>query len=156
ATCRDYAPSCLAVSVRVTLADGRDRLLLFLDAEIAERLRDRLACLGMSFLLEERPVKVEHIPGGVRLIMKSGKVLNAESVLFAAGRRAAVDGLALDRAGLSVGSRGYIEVDENYRTAVQHIYAAGDVIGFPALAATSMEQGRMAICHAFSFQYKRR
>jgi len=152
----EYASIFMALGVQVTLADGRDRLLPFLDAEIAERLRDRLACLGMSFLLEERPVKVEHIPGGVRLIMKSGKVLNAESVLFAAGRRAAVDGLALDRAGLSVGSRGYIEVDENYRTAVQHIYAAGDVIGFPALASTSMEQGRMAICHAFSFQYKRR
>src|SRR6266568_1855882 len=148
----EYASIFMALGVQVTLVDGRDRLLPFLDAEIAERLRDRLACLGMSFLLEERPVKVEHIPGGVRLIMKSGKVLNTESALFAAGRRAAVDGLALDRVGLSVGSRGYIEVDENYRTAVPHIYAAGDVIGFPALASTSMEQGRMAICHAFSFQ----
>ncbi|OLE85725.1 MAG: hypothetical protein AUG07_03965 [Acidobacteria bacterium 13_1_20CM_2_60_10] len=152
----EYASIFMALGVQVTLVDGRDRLLPFLDAEIAERLRDRLACLGMSFLLEERPVKVEHIPGGVRLIMKSGKVLNTESALFAAGRRAAVDGLALDRAGLSVGSRGYIEVDEDYRTAVPHIYAAGDVIGFPALASTSMEQGRMAVCHAFSFQYKRR
>src|SRR5256886_6782874 len=72
----EYASIFMALGVQVTLVDGRDRLLPFLDAEIAERLRDRLACLGMSFLLEERPVKVEHIPGGVRLIMKSGKVLN--------------------------------------------------------------------------------
>jgi NAD(P) transhydrogenase len=88
--------------------------------------------------------------------MKSGKTLQAESVLFAAGRRAAVDGLSLEKAGLAVNDHGYISVDENYRTAVPHIYAAGDVIGFPALASTSMEQGRVAVCHAFDFKYKQR
>jgi NAD(P) transhydrogenase len=88
--------------------------------------------------------------------MKSGKTLDTEAALFAAGRRAAVDGLALEKAGLSLTDRGYIKVDENYRTAVPNIYAAGDVIGFPALASTSMEQGRVAICHAFGFKYKQR
>jgi NAD(P) transhydrogenase len=88
--------------------------------------------------------------------MKSGRTLQTESVLFAAGRCAAVDGLCLQRAGLAVNEHGYISVDENYRTTVPHIYAAGDVIGFPALASTSMEQGRVAVCHAFDFKYKQR
>jgi NAD(P) transhydrogenase len=88
--------------------------------------------------------------------MKSGKKLETEAALFAAGRRAAVDGLALEKAGLALNDRGYIPVDENYRTSVTSIYAAGDVIGFPALASTSMEQGRVAVCHAFGFQYKQR
>jgi len=88
--------------------------------------------------------------------MKSGKTLETEAALFAAGRRAAVDGLALDKAGLAITDKGYVGVDENYRTTVPHIYAAGDVIGFPALASTSMEQGRVAVCHAFGLKYKRR
>jgi NAD(P) transhydrogenase len=79
-----------------------------------------------------------------------------EAALFAAGRRAAVDGLTLEKAGLAINDKGYIAVDENYRTAVPHIYAAGDVIGFPALASTAMEQGRVAVCHAFGLKYKKR
>ena len=88
--------------------------------------------------------------------MKSGRVLETEAALFAAGRRAAVDGLELQNAGLSINDKGYIPVDENYRTRVENIYAAGDVIGFPALASTSMEQGRVAVCHAFGLKYKQR
>jgi NAD(P) transhydrogenase len=88
--------------------------------------------------------------------MKSGRVLETESALFAAGRRAAVDGLELQKAGLSINERGYIPVDEHYRTSLTNIYAAGDVIGFPALASTSMEQGRVAVCHAFGLKYKQR
>ena len=93
---------------------------------------------------------------GVRLRLQSGKTIEKETALFAAGRRGAVDGLALEKAGLALNDRGYIHVDDSYRTAVPHIYAAGDVIGFPALASTSMEQGRVAVCHAFGFAYKRR
>ena len=152
----EYASIFMALGVKVTLVDGRDRLLPFLDAEISDRLRDRLKELGMNFWFNERPVKVENSASGAKLTMKSGKVLETEAALFAAGRRAAVDGLALERAGLAVNDRGYIAVDENYRTAVPNIYAAGDVIGFPALASTSMEQGRVAVCHAFGFQYKQR
>jgi NAD(P) transhydrogenase len=152
----EYASIFVALGVQVTLVDGRDRLLPFLDAEISERLRVRLAALGMNFWFNERPVKVQSTASDVQLVMKSGKTLQAESVLFAAGRRAAVDGLSLEKVGLAVNQRGYITVDEHYRTAVPHIYAAGDVIGFPALASTSMEQGRVAVCHAFGFKYKQR
>ena len=152
----EYASIFVALGVKVTLVDGRDCLLPFLDSEISERLRIRLASLGMQFWFNERPVKVQTTAAGVELTMKSGKTLQSEAVLFAAGRRAAVDGLSLEKAGLSINERGYITVDENFRTAVPHIYAAGDVIGFPALASTSMEQGRVAICHAFGFKYKQR
>lgn len=152
----EYASIFMALGVDVTLVDGRDRLLPFLDAEISDRLRDRLSALGMKFLFNERPTKVENSSSGVRLAMKSGKLLETDAALFAAGRRAAVDGLALEKAGLAINDRGYIAVDENYRTSVPNIYAAGDVIGFPALASTSMEQGRVAVCHAFGFSYKQR
>ena len=152
----EYASIFVALGVSVTLVDGRDRLLPFLDEEVSEQLRVRLAALGMEFWFNERPVKVQTTGSGVDLVMKSGKTLQTESALFAAGRRAAVDGLALEKAGLAINDRGYIPVDDNYRTAVPHIYAAGDVIGFPALASTSMEQGRVAVCHAFGFKYKQR
>src|SRR5499427_6817712 len=152
----EYASIFMALGTHVTLVDGRDKLLPFLDTEISERLRHRLKELGMEFWFHERPVKVENSASGATLHMKSGKKLEAEAALFAAGRRAAVDGLALEKAGLALNDRGYIPVDENFRTAVPNIYAAGDVIGFPALASTSMEQGRVAVCHAFGFQYKQR
>ena len=152
----EYASIFMALGVNVTLVDGRDRLLPFLDAEISDRLRDRLKELGMNFWFNERPVKVENSAAGAKLTMKSGKVLETDAALFAAGRRAAVDGLALEKTGLALNDRGYIPVDDNYRTSVPNIYAAGDVIGFPALASTSMEQGRVAVCHAFGFKYKQR
>ncbi len=152
----EYGSIFMALGVKVTLVDGRDKLLPFLDSEISDRLRDRLKELGMEFWFNERPVKVENSASGATLHMKSGKKLETEAALFAAGRRAAVDGLALEKAGLALNDRGYIPVDENYRTSVTNIYAAGDVIGFPALASTSMEQGRVAVCHAFGFQYKQR
>ena len=152
----EYASIFMALGVDVTLVDGRDRLLPFLDGEISERLQDRFVGLGMHLWFNERPVKVDNHERGARLDMKSGKTLEVEAALFAAGRRAAVDGLGLEKAGLAVNDRGYLGVDDNYRTAVPHIYAAGDVIGFPALASTSMEQGRVAVCHAFGLQYKQR
>lgn len=152
----EYASIFMALGVEVTLVDGRDRLLPFLDNEISDRLRDRLAALGMRFLFNERPTRVENSASGARLTMKSGKVLQTDAALFAAGRRAAVDGLALGKAGLAINDRGYIPVNENFCTSVRNIYAAGDVIGFPALASTSMEQGRVGVCHAFGFKYKQR
>lgn len=152
----EYASIFRALGVDVTLVDGRDRLLPFLDEEIGNRLRDRFLEMGMHLWFNERPVKVENGAGGARLQMKSGKTLETEAVLFAAGRRACVEGLALEKAGLKINEKGYISVDENYRTSAAHIYAAGDVIGFPALASTSMEQGRVAVCHAFGLKYKQR
>jgi len=152
----EYASIFMALGVDVTLVDGRDQLLPFLDTEIANRLRDRFLSLGMHLWFNERPVKVENHDSGARLFMKSGRTLEVDAALFAAGRRAAVDGLALDKAGLALNDRGYLPVDQNYRTSAAHIYAAGDVIGFPALASTSMEQARVAVCHAFGLKYKQR
>lgn len=152
----EYASVCIALGVEVALVDGRDRLLPFLDTEISERLRQRLADLGMQFWFHERSPTVQATASGLEVVMNSGKKLQVEAALIAAGRRAAVDGLGLEKAGLTLNQRGYLSVDANYCTAVSHIYAAGDVIGFPALASTSMEQGRVAVCHAFGFKYKQR
>lgn len=152
----EYASIFTALGVEVSLVDGRDRVLPFLDAEISECLRERLTGLGVKFHLGERMGPIERTGQGVRIQLPSGKVIETETALFAAGRRGAVDELRLEKAGLSVNKRGYIEVNTSYQTAVPSIYAAGDVIGFPALASTSMEQGRVAVCHAFGFQYKQR
>ena len=152
----EYASIFTAMGVAVTLVDGRDRLLPFLDSEISELLRARLANLRLTFVFEARPKATERTATGVRMTLSSGKIIEAETALFAAGRRGAVEGLGLERAGLGINQRGNIDVNDQYQTAVPHIYAAGDVIGFPALASTSMEQGRVAMCHAFGFPYKQR
>src|SRR6266496_2861130 len=120
----------MALGVKVTLVDGRDKLLPFLDSEISDRLRDRLKELGMEFWFNERPVKVENSASGATLHMKSGKKLETEAALFAAGRRAAVDGLALEKAGLALNDRGYIPVDENYRTGVTEDSCKEKKIGY--------------------------
>jgi len=152
----EYASIFTALGVQVALVDGRDRMLPFLDAEISKCLLDRLTGLGLEFLPQERLEKLERTRSGVRITLESGKTLERETAIFAAGRRGAVEELGLDKAGLALNKRGYIEVNASYQSAVPNIYAAGDVIGFPALASTSMEQGRVAVCHAFNFPYKRR
>ncbi len=152
----EYASIFAALGVKVMLVDGRERLLPFLDAEIAERLRARLEKLGVQFYFSERVAKTEAQNSGVHMTLSSGKSLDAETALFAAGRRGNIDGLKLEKAGVEVNARGLINVNERYETSAAGIYAAGDVIGFPALASTSMEQGRLAVCHAFGFQYKQR
>ena len=152
----EYASIFTAVGVEVILVDGRERLLPFLDAEISERLRTHLVSLGLSILFQERPRSTTRLAAGVQMTLASGKIVEAETALFAAGRRGAVEGLGLERAGLGINQRGNIDVNDQYQTGVSHIYAAGDVIGFPALASTSMEQGRVAMCHAFGFPYKQR
>jgi NAD(P) transhydrogenase len=93
--------------------------------------------------------------GPVRLALSSGAKLAVDAVLVAAGRRASVDGLALEAAGLAVDERGHLRVDERYRTGVRHVFAAGDVVGFPALASVSAEQARLAVCTAFGVRFKR-
>ncbi len=152
----EYASIFTALGVEVTLVDGRERLLPFLDAEISELLRARLESLGLRFCFQERPKTTERTANGVRMTLASGQVVEAETALFAAGRRGAVDGLQLEKAGLAINERGNIDVNAHYQTQIGHIYAAGDVIGFPSLASTSMEQGRVAMCHAFGFPYKQR
>jgi len=152
----EYASIFTAMGVEVTLIDGRERLLPFLDAEISELLRARLTSLGLQIFFQERLKETNLASGKVHMTLASGHVAEAETALFAAGRRGAVDGLQLGKAGLRINERGNIDVNKYYQTHVPHIYAAGDVIGFPALASTSMEQGRVAMCHAFGFPYKER
>lgn len=152
----EYASIFTALGVTVTLVDGRERLLSFLDEEISNRLGERLTALGLRLVPKERPVSTERRNGTVQMKLESGKVLEAETALFSTGRAAVVDGLELEKVGVELTPHGLIKVNEAYQTSVPNIYAAGDVIGFPALASTSMEQGRVAACHAFNIAYKKR
>lgn len=152
----EYASIFTALGVQVTLVEGRDRLLPFVDAEIADRLRQRLEGLGLRFVFNGRVLAVAPHADGVALTLADGEVLDADTALFAAGRQSNVQELGLEALGVRMGKRGLILVDEHYVTSVPGIYAAGDVIGFPALASTSMEQARVAMVHAFALAYKER
>jgi NAD(P) transhydrogenase len=152
----EYASIFTALGIRVTLLGGRDRLLPFLDREISERLRLQLELLGLEIRFETSVERYESTRDGVRLHLGNGETLEVDKVLVAAGRQGNTDGLDLPRIGITPDPRGILKVNENYQTTVAHIYAAGDVIGFPALAAVSMEQARVAMCHAFDLKYKTR
>jgi NAD(P) transhydrogenase len=152
----EYACMFAALGVAVTLVDARDRLLPFLDHEMGDRLADAMRHLEIDLRLRSpwRGVRYERTRGVVTTLEDASEIVT-EKLLFAAGRVGNTQKLALDRIGLAPNKRGYIDVDASYRTAVSNVYAAGDVIGFPALASTSMEQARVAVCHAFSIAYKR-
>jgi NAD(P) transhydrogenase len=152
----EYASIFTALGANVTVIDGRDRLLSFLDAEISDRLRLELERLGVGFWLSDGVTRVEQLPDGVALELQSGATVHVEAMLIAAGRLGATGGLGLEKLGIDVGDRGHVAVNEQYQTAVPHIYAVGDVIGYPGLAATAMEQARVAVCHAFDLGYKTR
>ena len=153
----EYATMFQALGVTVTLVCSSERLLPFLDAEISEHLRMQMDFLGLD--LRRNTTLIETVldasPDSVLLRLSNGD-LWVDRVLFATGRQGATADLGLDRAGLTATDRGQIKVNQNYQTSVDHIYAAGDVIGFPALASTSMEQARVAMCHAFDLGYKDR
>jgi NAD(P) transhydrogenase len=151
----EYACMFAALGVEVHLIDPRPGLLPFLDTEMGERLADAMRSLGVALHLERTYEHVEREPAGLTCLLSSGETLVVETVMVAAGRQGNTDGLALTSIGVEVDARGNVEVDEDFRTAVPSIYAAGDVVGFPALASVSMEQGRVAVCHAFGFTYKR-
>jgi NAD(P) transhydrogenase len=152
----EYAAMFAAMRVAVTLVEARPRLLSFLDTEIAERLRGAMQALGVTFHLGQATKSIRREPGrGIVTTLASGLEIDAEKVLASSGRSGWTDGLGLESLGVNVDKRGTVQVDGDYRTAVSSIYAAGDVIGFPALASTSMEQARVAVCHAFGFTYKR-
>ena len=147
-----------SLGVRVTLIEGRTRLLEFLDAEVSEALQYHLRQSGMTLRLGEKVVSIgvtDAPPGGrssaevVEAVLESGKMIRAESLLYCVGRQGSTDPLDLKTAGIEADERGRITVNEHYKTNVPNIYAAGDVIGFPALASTSMEQGRVAASHMF-------
>jgi NAD(P) transhydrogenase len=144
----EYASMFAALGTKVTVVERRERMLEFCDLEIIEALKYQLRDLAVTFRFRESVSRVERHGGGTLTILESGKRIPADTVMYSAGRQGVTDELDLEKAGLEADSRGRIEVDENYRTQVEHVYAVGDVIGFPALAATSMEQGRRAAYHA--------
>jgi NAD(P) transhydrogenase len=145
----EYACMFAALGVPVHIIDGRDCLLPFLDLEVAQTLTEAMKDLGVTFHWKEQ-VNVCEAPeeGPIKLTLGSGKDLLVDAVLVAAGRESRTGELDPDKAGLLVGKRGQLPVDDQFRTNVKHIYAVGDVIGFPALASTSAEQGRIAAAHA--------
>jgi len=152
----EYACMFAALGVRVTLLEGRDRLLTFLDPEIAQALTRSMIEMGVDVRFGESVAAVEAAPALLRATLASGARTEADTILVAAGRTGNTDQLDLAAAGLTAAKRGLLEVNAHYQTAVPHIYAAGDVVGFPALAATSMEQARVAMVHAFDLKYKTR
>jgi NAD(P) transhydrogenase len=146
----EYGCMFAVLGVRVTLIEKRDRLLEFADREIIEALSYHLRDSRMILRLGEEVASVEELPlGTVVANLESKKRVSGDALLFAVGRQGNIDGLNLAAAGLEADSRGRIPVDENYQTKVEHIYAVGDVVGFPALASVSMEQGRIATARAF-------
>jgi NAD(P) transhydrogenase len=145
----EFASMFAALGSKVTVVDARDGMLDFCDPEITEALRYHLRELNVVFRFGERVVKVEARANGTLTSLESGKLIPADVVFYSAGRQGAVADLDLANAGLEADSRGRIAVDEHYRTAVPHIFAAGDVVGFPSLASASAEQGRLAACEIF-------
>jgi len=145
----EYASMLAALGTKVTLVEKRDGMLDFCDEEIVESLRHHLRDNGVVFRFGESVVAVERHGAETITHLASGKRIAAEAVFYSAGRHGATDELDLECAGLGVDERGRIAVDGEFRTVVPHVFAVGDVIGFPSLAATSMEQGRLAARHAF-------
>ncbi|MEN3304519.1 MAG: transhydrogenase [Micromonosporaceae bacterium] len=144
----EYASMFAALGSKVTVVERRDRMLEFCDVEIVEALKYHLRDLAVTFRFSENVAAVERHAKGAITVLESGKQIAADTVVFSAGRQGLTQELELEKAGLSADDRGRIKVDEHYRTEAAHIYAVGDVIGFPALASTSMEQGRVAAHHA--------
>ncbi len=152
----EYACMFAALGVQVTLVDGRNRLLGFLDVEVSEALQDGMRAMGIELLLGEDVAESTDDPvdDAVRIVLKAKGERKYERVLVASGRSGNTASLGLAAAGLAPDKRGLLAVNEHYQTPVPHVYAAGDVIGFPALASTSMEQARVAMTHAFDLKYK--
>jgi len=146
----EFASMLAALNVVITLIEQRGAVLDFVDAEISEALCYHMRRQGAIFRLGEKVTNVEKdAKGRVIANLDSGKRIHGDALLYAVGRQANTDLIGLEAAGLTAGLRGKLTVDKNFQTAVPHIYAAGDVIGFPSLASTSMEQGRLASCHLF-------
>lgn len=148
----EYASMFAALpGCKVTIVDERNTFLDFVDGEVTNTLRHIMTKQGATFRLGEKvkSVQVDKERQKVRLDLESGKIVIGDALFYAVGRQANTDGLGLDQAGVELGKRGIVSVNEWFQTNVEHIYAAGDVIGFPALASTAMEQGRLASGHMF-------
>jgi NAD(P) transhydrogenase len=154
----EYASIFSALGVRVTLVDRSRRLLPFVDAEVVGALDYHLRQNRMTLRFNEVVSGIDLVENGadsrVKIHLASGKEIVAEKALYSIGRTGATSKLNLEGAGLKADDRGRLKVNEHYQTEVPHVYAAGDVIGFPSLASTSLEQGRLAACHAFQIEAK--
>ncbi len=154
----EYGTMFATLGVRVTVIDKRNRMLEFVDHEIVDTLAHLMRERRITLRLGEEVAVVEPFDdeerarSRVRINLESGKQIIADKALYSIGRTGATRMLNLGGAGLEANDRGRLTVDENYRTAVNNIYAVGDVIGFPSLASTSMEQGRLAACHSFGIK----
>lgn len=150
----EYACIFSRLGTKVTLVDRRQRLLRFLDTEITDALAYQMRSNDITLRLGE---EVDHISmngtGRAHTFLQSGKVVNGDQILCSMGRRSNVESLGLTELNITCSDTGLVKVNESYQTSLSHIYAVGDVIGFPALASTSMEQGRLAACHAFGEQF---
>jgi NAD(P) transhydrogenase len=144
----EYASMFAALGTKVTVVERRERMLEFCDVEVVEALKYHLRDLAVTFRFGEQVSAVEQHSRGAVAVLDSGKRIAADTVMYSAGRQGTADELDLPAAGLAGDERGRIAVDANFRTAAEHIYAVGDIIGFPALASTSMDQGRLAAYHA--------
>lgn len=149
----EYACIFAALGVRVTIVEKRDRLIDCLDAEIARALQSCMEPMGIRFFLNDC-VDAVHAGEVLEVRLQSGTSLKTDTILVSSGRCGNTDELGLDRVGITVNARGQVKINEHYQTTVPHVYAAGDVIGNPALASTAMEQARVAMVHAFNLQYK--
>lgn len=147
----EYATIFAALDTQITVIDIKEKFLQFIDKEIVDELEHEMRSTGATFCLGDSVEKMTVDAGNhVTTKLASGRTVVTEMVLYASGRSGTIDGLDLDKIGLEVDKRGRIKVNDDYQTSIPHIYAAGDIVGFPALAATSMEQGRHAACHAFN------
>ena len=146
----EYASILATLGVPVTLIDKRPRLLEFVDAEIIDTLQRQMKEIGVALYHEEEVVSIrKESTGRIAVTLQQAKPIETTTLMYAIGRVGATRGLNLEHVGLIPDSRGRLTVNEHFQTAIPHIYAAGDIIGFPALASTSMQQGRHAACHAF-------
>src|SRR5215470_16648702 len=150
----EYACTFAALGIPVTLVEARTPLLSFLDLEMSTRLKGRMEDLGVQFRMPGTVEAVEVEEGRVTVRLKGGDVIAAAALLCASGRSSNTTGIGLEEVGVKLGDRGRVQVNQHYQTSVPNIYAAGDVIGFPALASTSMEQARVAVAHAFALYPK--
>jgi NAD(P) transhydrogenase len=150
----EYASIFRALGSEVTLVDDRPRLIPAMDHDVCDGLADALRDIGVRITLGAGRVEVQRDGEGLVVKIPGHDIAQADKVLFAAGRVGNTEGLALDEIGVAVDDRGRVSVDDCYRTSAPGIYAAGDVIGPPALASVSMEQARVAACHAFGIPFK--
>lgn len=151
----EYASVFATLGIEIHLLDRRDRILPFVDEEICNALRTYMRKLGVNFYFREDYKKISVKEGSVEILTGSGITIRGDALLYVAGRDGASNDTGIKDLGIETTQYGHIKVNSNYQTKVPNIYAVGDVIGFPALASTSMEQGRLAACHAFNLKYKK-